>query len=534
MDNVKELVKHKIAELCDLQVSEMDLLQVGVPKDFLGSGADYEWLFRYFLLVDFRIIERSNSVSYRFDEAKRDNTDDYFTYAYILSHYYEILKEICVFDSFFTSVYSNSICVGMDNQFLKNVSELRQHEMQEKGYKGPIIVLKGDSVCGDVLTCFSSELYGAFLDRGEPCILINMESTEQMVISAERALRWKVLVSLNPRLVIGFHTTCFAEEMPEGMYVGNMFKSRKIQFLFDHPLILMYYGKKHIQGLTVLTLDTEYKKFIDSYMPYIDESFFLPPAGMEYPQKTVKKYALTFIGRYYDYRKLLSSLDSLPIEEANLGLELFEFLVNHPESTEVNALEEIFKRRYDTKDISLTLYRLRVARNAANSYFREKVVEEIVNAGIEIDVFSEGWRDAPFAHAPNLHIHDEVDYYNNIRILSESIATLNVFAGHKGGMTERVANAALNRCLCFTDSSIYLTKNPTEGVITFSLERIQDVPGLIMSKIFDIDVGEREDICIKAYDNAKKHHLWGNRVDFLIELLEGDADSNEQRTMEFT
>ena len=75
---------------------------------------------------------------------------------------------------------------------------------------------------------------------------------------------------------------------------------------------------------------------------------------------------------------------------------------------------------------------------------------------------------------------------------------------HKGGMTERIANAMLAGSICVTDTTSYLKKHFTDGkdIVFFSLEDIYSLPQKIKNLLADMDTASK--IAANGKENALK------------------------------
>ena len=89
-------------------------------------------------------------------------------------------------------------------------------------------------------------------------------------------------------------------------------------------------------------------------------------------------------------------------------------------------------------------------------YIREKIIKTLIESGIKVDVFGDSWKKSPYADNKNLIIHDDIDFEKGLDIMAQSRISLNVMSWHKGGMTERIANAMLNYSVCVTDETSYI------------------------------------------------------------------------------
>ena len=144
---------------------------------------------------------------------------------------------------------------------------------------------------------------------------------------------------------------------------------------------------------------------------------------------------------------------------------------------------------------------------------RKKVVKAVLEAGIELHVFSDSFRI--FEKYPNLHIHPGVDYNDVEQIYRQSLISLNVMTGHKAGFTERVADIMLGGALCFTEGTEYIDEAFTDGenIATFRLtdEDIAAIPARINELLSDQN--RTLEIAYNGIKKAAEEHTWDRRAD---------------------
>ena len=53
------------------------------------------------------------------------------------------------------------------------------------------------------------------------------------------------------------------------------------------------------------------------------------------------------------------------------------------------------------------------------SYYREKAVKVILEAGITLEVFGDSWKKSPFGDSPYLRIHEAVDMRESLEVMEK-------------------------------------------------------------------------------------------------------------------
>ena len=113
----------------------------------------------------------------------------------------------------------------------------------------------------------------------------------------------------------------------------------------------------------------------------------------------------------------------------------------------------------------------------------------------------------------------DIDFEKGLDIMAQSRISLNVMSWHKGGMTERIANAMLNYSVCVTDETSYINRHfvAGENIVTFNLDNIDKLPDKIRTVLQDENL--QKYIEKNAYKKALSEHTWDNRSDYFMNIL---------------
>lgn len=145
-------------------------------------------------------------------------------------------------------------------------------------------------------------------------------------------------------------------------------------------------------------------------------------------------------------------------------------------------------------------------------YYREKIIFTLLQAGIELHVYSETWKTAPFGNHKGLVCHPALDVVSCFKVMQQSKISLNIMSGHKDGLTERILNAMLCKSVVMSDRSTALEEQFTNGedLILFSLRQLEELPLMVRDLLSDEERQER--IAQNGFRVASENHLWINRV----------------------
>jgi len=455
--------------------------------------------------------------------------EHYRMYAYIFGRYADILRTSGSFDRLLEKYIVSAEKYGIlqyFNEQLEHMVGRKEEYCSLYEQTAPVLIYMGDPICGDVLRIFSEEFRRCLLQRGVPVIMYDMAQLETTGLAGYFGQRF--------RAVLGFQTALFSVGYSlerEGL-ANNVIYGPKINFLYDHPLYLYAHFTYKLDRYYVLTQDADYADYINRCYPCIKRSYHLPPAGLELEctQKTAwrdKKYDIVFVASYHNYRERMLAIERECSEEyRDTTLALLDVMKDNPNLTCEAALERVLAAnggaalQMSAEDFSLTLHNCMDACRTVMFFYREKIIEILVNAGITIHVFGDTWNNCPLAGRRELVIHPDVSYIEGIRIMGQAKIAFNVMSWHKAGMTERIANAMLNGSVCVTDKTTVLEREFENGrdIVMFDLERLDELPGMIKNLLNDDERMQR--IANAGYENASKNHRWKNRVDEFVRMLD--------------
>lgn len=113
----------------------------------------------------------------------------------------------------------------------------------------------------------------------------------------------------------------------------------------------------------------------------------------------------------------------------------------------------------------------------ARFYYRDKVLRTLLDAGLKIDVFGNGWENFQCGHKENLMIHKGGPYAAS-KALANAKISLNIMSWFKDGFQERIAAAMLSHTVAVTDESKYILEKfeDDKELVVFSLKEIEALP----------------------------------------------------------
>lgn len=349
-----------------------------------------------------------------------------------------------------------------------------------------------------------------------------------------------------------------------------------INYLFDHPLYYYQQMEKMPENAVITCVDRNHVNYIRRFHKNIRRAFFFP-LGAEYiPEdalsvwsnrpidvlyvgslKNTQDMPDSFMGRMifktllkhtsltyeeaaeYCLNQLLSVLKECGIDITEIrDISELEMLAEKYEKqveklpdvyAQANRLqEEPYRKAAENHQIreellNVLLQKYRYIDMNVNAYFRKTMIVVLVNAGIDVHVYGNGWSIPELSDQPHFHFGGLLSQTECIRKMQESKIVLNSMPWFKDGAHDRIFNAMLSHAVCVTDGSEYLTERFTDGkeLICYSLEEIEKLPGIVRG-LLDYPK-EAEKIAERGYQSAVLSHSWENRA---MELLTRYIEDN--------
>lgn len=288
--------------------------------------------------------------------------------------------------------------------------------------------------------------------------------------------------------------------------------------IVDHPMHYFDTLDYAPDNGIVVCADRNHIDYIKRFYPSVQKTVFLPTAGQYLKSYSdLKPFAersieVLFIGAYkYDYMPYDKFAMQLITESIQSPSKTFEAIVNdclesnHQVLAETELKELIQKYSY----IDVNSY----------SLFRQKIIESLLNAGINVTVYGTRWELTDLCTYPNFIYKGECSVEDGIRLMENSKIVLNQLANFKAGASERVFEAMLQGAIALTDESLYLKENFVDSVDIkfYSLEHLEKLPEIVQS-ILNNPVST-EAIRQNAYKKASAKHTWSHRASMLLRDL---------------
>lgn len=295
----------------------------------------------------------------------------------------------------------------------------------------------------------------------------------------------------------------------------------------------------------VFGCDRNFCDYMDRYFPMVKHTKFVPLSGSVYPDSVPydeRTIDILFTGTYTNPEKYkmqaLSGFEKGSVM-AQFVEEMLGDIITNSQFTLPECLARVldkYNQKVSDRDFHELAAEFLCIDFYARSYYREKVIRTLLDAGLKIDVFGNGWEDFPSEHKENLIIHKGGPYTAS-KALANAKISLNIMPWFKDGFQERIAAAMLSHTVAVTDESKYILEK-FEGekeLLVFSLKNIDSLPQRIKNLLEN--PAEAAEIAENGFRKVQDH-TWAARVADMVQKIEDDfgvilTAEGEGRELEF-
>lgn len=257
----------------------------------------------------------------------------------------------------------------------------------------------------------------------------------------------------------------------------NSFIGKKYLIQLDHPITMHGYFSCSSEDCYLLTHDRNYLSLIYSY------------------SRSIRQFAAHFLFT------MRSNPDFTAEKAFSEVLDAYDLVLNS------NEFLDLFANMKPVTDCIMF-------------YFREKTIRTLLDAGIEIHVYGDSWKTAPFANHKFLIQHPALPMEETLSVIQKSKISLNIMSWHKDGLTERILNAMLCQTVVLSDKSTRLEEEfvDEKDIILFDIAKPECLPNKIRHLLSDENYLKH--LAMNGYKKAMEKHLWCHRAHTLLNYIE--------------
>lgn len=300
---------------------------------------------------------------------------------------------------------------------------------------------------------------------------------------------------------------------------------RYATYLTDHPAILRERLGELDERAVVFVCDRRHEAYIRRYCPNIKYVKYIPLSGEvsgRYIPYDRRSRGIVFTGGYKapgeSYKDIFLCNESVNEIAKYLAASMIENPGQDIEMCLLNCLELFGMEVTPEHFHELAENFIGVDRYARN-YYRDRMVRSLVENGIRVHVFGNGWETFEGEGKENLII-EKGDFYVARKAVADAKISLNIMPWFKDGFQERIAAAMLSGTVSVTDGSKYICENFTDGreLVLYSFENMEELPGKV--KWLLEHPNEAEKIAAAGMERAKKELTWQHRAFEMVQYVQ--------------
>lgn len=407
-------------------------------------------------------------------------------------------------------------------QAIDNIQKEKRATINKNGRKN-LLLIKGQSQYG-ALRRMIDDLAQALRRAGYNTLVLDalQESVGQLLYTAKKEFEFDAVITCNAMLI----------NVDEVRKLGKKYCA----LMGDHPIWHDMRLKCADDNTIICYGDPNDVNYVKKYYPNVGKVACLSSGSSTFLKENHvyanRRFDLVFTGGYNDPKKIYEQICQM-YDGAILRLvkSFIDKLVTYPDKTYEGALKETLCD-YGQGDISGEQFNdlaveFCLVNRYIRSFFRDKIIREIVKNDIEIHVSGNGWEDFDSEYKDNLIIESN-DWYTAKKMIANAKISLNIMPWFKAGFHDRAATSLLSGAVLLTDSSEYMEEhfNDMENIALFYLDQLEELPKKIKFLL------ENEDIAATIAENgcekAEQEFMWDNCANSLKQILTRELDDHSE------
>lgn len=381
----------------------------------------------------------------------------------------------------------------------------------------------------DTLDLFSHEWIHIFTNMGYETLEINTNKMEEELPRLAKFIQTPV------KAAITFNNLAFNLELVPGKNIWEELGIPCINILMDHPFCYPQAMKNAPSNAIVLCVDKKHMDYLTRFYPKIPAVGFLAHGGICLEQEPApiqereidvmyagglsRKFALNVMPDFGQF-----SFDARKV--ADIALKR---LVTDTSLTAEQAIEDVLIQqgvKLPDDELAEVISKLHYIELLAVSFYREKLIRTMLDAGIRVHLYGPGWDICDFVNHPNLIWKGSIPARDVLGKMHQSKIVLNTMTWFKAGAHDRIFNGMLAGALAVTDESAYMqeeflsypqTEAHSAQLVMFRLAEMEHLPELIKKLLANPD--EVQKIADNGRKKAMQAHTWSHRAEELHEDL---------------
>lgn len=298
-----------------------------------------------------------------------------------------------------------------------------------------------------------------------------------------------------------------------------------VTYLTDHPA-------GHKDRLAVLderaivfVCDRRHEAYVRKYCPNIKYVKYIPLSGeasgscIPYNRRSKD---IVFTGSYKRPERVYKDIFYCDESVSEIAKYLAASMIENPGQDLEECLQNclaLFDMEVPPERFHELMNDFREVDQYVRYYYRDRIIRSLVENGLEVHVFGNGWEEFEGEGKENLII-EKGDFYVARKAVADAKISLNIMPWFKDGFQERIAAAMLSGTVSVTDESIYIRENFTDGkeLVLYSLENLEELPVKVKWLLEHPD--EAEKIAAAGKARAEKELTWQHRTFEMIRYVQ--------------
>lgn len=376
----------------------------------------------------------------------------------------------------------------------------------------------------DTLDIFSYEMIPEFQRLGYEILTIDTTDMKKGLADLGAFIRTPVVAAIT------FNNLGFNMELTPGRNIWDDLRIPCVNILMDHPFCHKNALDAAPQNAVVLCPDRNHMRYLQRFYPQIPVVGFLPHGGKDdhiVPEPIQdRKLDILYAGgisRIFAER-IKPDFSKYLFDAEKIGEDALAHLIEEPDNTTENALEEELKRReilLSDRELCGFFEEMHYVDLLAVSYFREKTIRTLAEKGFSVTLYGTGWEICDWmSQCKSLDFRGRVSSYEIVEKMRDAKIVLNTMTWFKDGTHDRVFNGMLAGAVAVTDTSHYMKESfcgfctpdgeDERELVFFELDQIDSLPEQIEVLLENPD--QMQKIADRGLLRAKEKESWQMRA----------------------
>lgn len=381
-----------------------------------------------------------------------------------------------------------------------------------------ILIFRSKRLSYDSSWCFAEMLCRSFRRQG---CSVNFFLLSDDIAQQEREL--KNLTTKHFDAVFDINSM-LPNVMLDDDYYLDLFDAPFYHMIVDHPMHVHYSLNIPLKNYHVLCLDRHHQKYIEQYYPHIKKVHFFPFGGIpadEFHPEAVRKIPsgdrqidLLFPGTYTPLDYYRQQIEAISSEQWKMAQHILSLMKSGCEK----EIDELYRDEIlpDTDFFPLKMYKSRLIDRYIREWYRQSILQKLLQAGIHIHVMGFRWEMFHPSAASILTILPPCSYARQLQVLSESKMVLNIQPLFLDGPHDRIMNTMINHSVAVTDQCTYMKEYfiPQKDYIAYNKndpEGAADQISILLRKTDRLD-----EIIQNGCQKVSNMHTWEHRIKKLL------------------